>query len=846
MKKLLITICFFAASCYGVDNLTNSFNAGELSPYLSGRTDVSKYFNGCKELENFFVLTHGGATKRSGTYYIASTKNADKKARLVSFEYNADTAYILEFGDEYIRFYMNGGQILNGSTPYEIVSPYDINDVFKLQFCQSADTMYIAELNYPVYKLIRSDHNDWDINQVDFKRGAFKDKNLTDTTITLVGDGNTVGNTVRLLASDDLWNANHVGGLWELIHTLQSVTVNKTFTSDSCSTTTTVQLNRTYHWTTHGSWTGTIFLEKSYDDGVTWLQVKPFDNKAESNISFSEEETVADSIYRVRMDYTSGTCYSSLVVSTFEEKGEVLITTYTDANEVSGTVHNVITSNAETKEWAEGAWSTDEGYPATITVFEERLCFGGTKNQPQTMWLSVNNDWENFYQSSADDTALTYLLASDQLNAIRWLIGQNSLMIGTSGSEWKLTINDDGIPKCYRQSAYGSADIQAILVNSVILYVQKQNRKVRELAYSYDLDSYVSPDLTIMSDHITKGGITQIAYQRTPDPMLWCVTDGNLAVMTYNRDQEVIAWQRINVSGYVESVAVIPHGLEDEVWIEVKRTIDGSDVRYIEKFMPREFTDVKDAFYVDSGLSYDGGDAVTITGITQANPCVVTAAAHGFTDGEQIRFHDIGGMTELNERVYTVNSPTTDSFSLRDETDTVNITSVGFTAYTSGGTVEAVENRFTTLSHLEGESVQICGDGGYIGDDTVAGGTIALDDYYNKVHIGLGYTAKLVPEKLEFQGNMTMTKVKNIRTLTLRLYNSLYCKAGRSLTKYRTFDFRTTSSDWDEPLPMYTGDKKIEFDGDYSTGGDIYLWNDAPLPLTILAIVPELDLQAQQ
>lgn len=845
MKKIILTICLlFSINAFAVDNLTNAFNAGELSPYLSGRTDVSKYYSGCKTLENFFVLTHGGASKRSGTYYIASTKNADKKARLVSFEYNVDTAYILEFGDEYIRFYIDGGQILNGVTPYEIVSPYDINDVFKLQFCQSADTMYIAESNYPVYKLIRSDHNDWDINQVDFNRGAFKDKNLTDTTITLVGDGNTVGNAITLNASTtSLWNVNHVGALWQIIHTLPSNEISGTFSGTGSSATGIVQLGRSFHWTTHGTWTGTVILQKSYDNGANWIEVKPFSNAGESNISFNEEETVADAIYRVTATSGGSGCQYSLVIGTFEEKGEVLITGYTDANTVTGTVHNAITTNTATKEWAEGAWSKDEGYPTAITFFEERMVVAGTKNQPQTMWLSVTGDWENYYTSSADDTALTYTLASDQLNNIMWMIGQNSLLIGTSGGEWKLTINSDGIPKCYRQSAYGSAKIQAVLVNSVILYVQKQNRKVRELAYSYDLDSYVSPDLTVMSDHITKGGISQIAYQRTPDPMLWCVTDGNLAVMTYNRDQEVIAWQRIDVGGYVESVAIIPHGLEDEVWIEVKRTIGGSDVRYIEKFMPREYTDVKDSFFVDSGLSYDGGGSITITGITKANPCVVTAPNHGLADGTQIRFHNVGGMTQLNENVYTVNSPDANSFSLRDYSDTVNITSADFNTYTTGGVLEAVENRFTTLSHLEGETVQICGDGGYVGDDVVVGSTIALDDYYNQVHIGLGYNAKLQPMDIEFQGNMTMNKVKNVRAVSLRFYNSLYCKVGRSWTKYKTYDFRTISGAWDEPLPMFTGDKKIEFDGNYSTSGGIYIQNDAPLPLTVLCVIPELDVQ---
>lgn len=844
MKKLLF-ILIFTSSCFGVDTVINSFSAGELSPFLEGRTDVQKYFSGCRTLENFIVLTHGGATKRPGTYYIATTKNS-QKVRLVPFEYSTDQAYILEFGEQYIRFYMNGGQILSGSVPYEISTPYYASALSKLQFAQSADTLYVVEANYPPYKLTRAGHTDWTIAKIEFQRGPFLDRNIYEAnTVTTTGDINTVGATVDLGASTSLWDVNHIGALWQIVHTVPSVVVEGTFTADGNSETVNVQLNQKYTWTTHGTWTGMMFLEKTYDNGINWLQVKSFDNKGESNILFNETETVTDAVYRVRMDnYVSGSGQYSLVVNTYEMEGVVEITAFTDSNQVTGIVKNALGGGAATKNWAEGAWSKKNGYPAAITFYEERFVLAGTRNNPQTLWFSVTNDWRNFLAGTNADSSLSYTIASDQMNVIRWLASQNALLVGTAGGEWKITLptEDNASPACHRQSCYGSAALQPAIVNNVILYVQKQTRKVRELAYSFQDDSWVSPDLTILSEHITGRGISQIAFQKTPDPILWCVVDGNLANMTYNREQEVVAWQRQTFAGTVESIAVIPGVSEDEVWLEIKRRIDNSDKRYIERFMPRSWSDQKDIFFVDCGLSFDGGAVKTITNISKAALAIVTCASHGFSDGQQIRITGVSGMTQVNDKVFTVHNPSTNSFSLRDKTDTTDITSTAFSTYVSGGQVERVENHFTTLSHLEGQTVSITGDGGYYGTSKVAGGTITLDDFYNKVSAGLNYTAKLLPMKLEIPGSMTQTRTKKIEAVTIRFYKTLACKVGNSWTSWDNVVFRDMDSPLDSATPLFTGDKRILFSGGYSTIGNIYIQQDLPVPVTILCLYPELEI----
>jgi hypothetical protein len=847
VKKILIFL-LMAGLCFGYSTEINKFNAGELSPLLDARTDIAKYYSGCRTLENMLVYSYGGATRRPGTEYITSAKTAADTCRLISFEYALTQAYIIEVGDEYMRFYKDGGQILSGVSAYEITTGYDITDVFELKYVQSADTMYIVHPEYPPAKLTRSAHTTWTLTDCDFERGPFLDENETTTTIT---PSSTTG-TITLTASSSIFNANHVGSNWQITHTVASSSVEGNFTNTGNSSTLTIQLNRTYDFSTHGTWTGTILLQRSYD-GSVWEDVRTVHYEGDGNITYSDEETVADATYRVRMNsYTSGTARYSLVARSHKLNGVVEIATYTSGTSVTATVDNTLGGTTATTYWSEGAWSVDEGYPSAVAFYEERLVFAATTNNPQTIWFSQTGDWENFLAGTNDSDAMNYTIAADQVNAIRWMAPQDWLLIGTLGAEWKIGSGSAEEPltptkvTTKRQSSNGSANLQPIMVDNVILYVQRQGRKIREMVYSFDADSFVSPDLTVLSEHITGGGITQMAYQKMPDPILWCVTaDGNLATMTYNRGQNVVGWSLQTFDGEVESVAVIPGADEDEVWISIKRTIGGSAVRYIEQFQSRNWGgNQEDAFFVDSGLSFDGGDAATITKITRANPAVVTAEAHGFTDGEQVRISSVTGMTEVNNNVYTVDDAATNTFSLDDSDGVGNINSTNFTDYVSGGSVEQVENTFSTLTHLEAETVSVAGDGGYGGSYAVLSGTITLDDYYNRVHAGLAYTSKLKPMRLEMkQAQNLQGKTSRITELTVRFHKTLGCSYGPDFDTLTDFVFRTLDDPLEAPPPLYTGDIKESFEGDYSLDSAICLQQDLPLPFTILMISPEFEVR---
>ena len=222
--------------------------------------------------------------------------------------------------------------------------------------------------------------------------------------------------------------------------------------------------------------------------------------------------------------------------------------------------------------------------------------------------------------------------------------------------------------------------MQAILANDAIIYVQKGAKRVREFIYSEERKGFLSPDLTYLASHIAGSGtIVDMAFQQSPDSVLWAVrSDGVLLSLTYQKTYGVVAWARHPIDGEVESVAVIPGipgSTEDEIWISVKRNIDGTEARYIEYFKPRDFgADQKDCFFVDCGLTWEGEAAQKITGATAADPVVITIEGHTFSNDQIVKISHVAGMTELNNQHYMVKNAGADDFELylEDGTDGVD------------------------------------------------------------------------------------------------------------------------------------------------------------------------------
>ncbi len=430
---------------------------------------------------------------------------------------------------------------------------------------------------------------------------------------------------------------------------------------------------------------------------------------------------------------------------------------------------------------------------------------------------------------------------------------QGDLLIGTAGGEWTvrssgsvLTPTDIDVK---RQTAYGSSRNDPALMRGRLMYLQKARRKILELAYDVELDGVQSLDMTLLSDHVSIGGLESMAYQQELDSTLWTVRcDGVMPAFTYQPDQNVIGWSRQILGGAyqgsnaaAESVTVVPGVNRDETWIVCKRTINGGTRRYVEFFEAAYDSgdDQSDAFYVDAGLSLD--QPISIAGATRANPVVITAAAHGYSNGDAVRIDNVVGMTELNTNGYVVANATTDTFELQTaEGDNVDGTS--FTAYGSGGQVRKKVSAITGLDHLEGQTVKVLADGAVHADKIVGSGRISLDAPAARVQCGLGYRHSYESLKWEAgspQGT-AQGQTKRIDGVTLMLMNSLNARVGPTESNLQTVPFRDVSDDMDSAVPLFSGEKYAEFDGDYDTDTRVCIQGEDPVPFTLLAVSPRI------
>tara|TARA_Y100001938_G_C8096906_1_gene438735 strand:- start:128 stop:2611 length:2484 start_codon:yes stop_codon:yes gene_type:complete len=814
----------------------SNFSAGQLSSRLDGRTDLAKYFNGCTTLTNFLVHPHGGATRRPGTYFAAEVKTSSKATRLIPFEFNTDQTYIIELGDQYMRFFTNNGQIVEGNKTisgatqanpcvitssshgyennqeitissvvgmselngkrylvknkttntfeltnkdgtninstsftaygsagvanriYEITSPFLEAQLFDVKFAQSADTMWMVHPSHFPRKLTRTGNTAWTLTQAPLEYGPMQDENTSDTTLTASA---RTGSSCTITASADTFASTDVGRLikiydgWVKIDTFNSAT----------EVVGTVQDNLE----------GRAELLPEYTAAtIAFVEGDPSATGAEHNdrITDTAKKFIEQGFkvgHTITVSGTSSNNKDLLIVSVTDD---TILTAPSDdlAAEGASSGNTLVGKLEATDEWSLGAFSDTTGYPSAVCFFEERLVYAGTTNQPQTVFFSESGGFDQFADGADDGDAMIYSIASSQVNKIRYLSPGRVLIIGTSAAEFAAqgsSANEPITPTSInikRQTTYGTATVSPVQTGNVVLFLQRAQRKIRELVYNFDVDGYIAPDMTLLAEDITSGGIVDMDIQQEPDNVLWCCrADGALLGMTYRREENVVAWHKHDLggSGAAESVAVIPGDLdEDQVWILTKRTINSVTRRYVEYIKAQEFGAVTDAFFVDSGLTYSGGATTSITG----------------------------------------------------------------------------------LDHLEGASVAILADGSTHPNKTVSSGAITLERSSTKVHVGLPYSSTLRTMRVEGGSvdGSSQGKIKRIHDVTVRLHNTVGAKVGPSSTDLDLIPFRSSADEMDTALDLFTGDKDIEFKDGYTTDGHITVVQDQPLPMTILAVYARL------
>jgi len=834
----------------------NSFVSGEFSAKLDGRTDFEKYNSGCKTLENMLVHPQGAAARRVGTQHIASVKTAANKTRLIPFEFSTTQTYILEFGNQYIRFYKDKGQILSSGSAYEIPTPYLTAELFEIKFAQSADVMYLVHPNHEAMKLSRTDHTAWSLDQVEFTNGPYLPINTTTTTLTPASA--SVGTGVNITASA-VTGINGGAGF-------QTTDVGRLI---------------------------------SFNSGIAKITAR-----------------------------TNTTVVVCTITTAFAN---------TDAKD----------------DWKLGAFSDTTGHPSTVSFFEQRLVFAGTKDEPQTIYFSKSGDYENMTTGTNADDAMVYTIASNQVNKIRYLKAVRTLLIGTTGGEFSVTA--DGTDAAVtptnitikRQSSFGAANVDAQPAGNAVLFLQRAKRKIRELAYNYDSDGYVAPDLTILNETVTKSGVTEMAYQQAPDSILWCVReDGVLAGLTYQRTDNVVAWHRHILGGKSDTTkniiqqqisftanTTVVNGTNNTITLSSHGLVTNDPIYYYAAANPITGINSGKLYFVirvdantiklaTTAANSAAGTAISLTGPSTASTQyiyqgvnissnVIYSDDHGFETGDIIFYDNTGtAIGGLSENVpYYISRVDDDQFKLYTDsklTNVVSLTSAKTTEQTdnilqdakvesvatisgelnedelwvivqrfvNGSVVRHIEcfsdfdfdetapedfkfldshlsysgvavSSLSGLSHLEGETVSILADGATHSTKVVSSGAVSLDRASRKVVIGLPYNSVLQTMRIEAGAGQTegtaQGKIKRISKVILRLFETVGAKVGPTLDSLETVPFRTTSSAMDLPVSTFlAGDKEVEFTDDYNTDGFIVVKQDQPLPLTVLALYPTI------
>ena len=618
---------------------TFSFNAGEISPRLLGRSDFEKYHKGCKSINNMIVLPHGGAMRRTGTEFVAMAKYNDRNTKLFRFEFAVNEAYILEFGHEYIRFFTSGGGVLKEEgedEPYEISSPYNEDEIAEIRTVQSHDVVYLVHKDYPPMTLSRYGHTDWRLEQFDYKNGPFLTENLDDDhelklteTIEAWSDSTEYDKDDLVAHSEKVWrslqdenldkeppdtdwweetdidpnriiidasvdkitfNSQHVGSLWN-VRVPRDDTIEKGSIGAQDAVSNNLWVEEGWKLTTHGDWAGTITLEVSQDGGDTWLPDKTYSSETDNNVADAGLEDTDGAYYRLKFsNYNSGTVKYTLSASDYYHNSVVQVTNYVHETRVVGSLKSPKARYDEwTSVWAEGSWSYYRGWPRAICFFEQRLVLANTVHQPQTIWASRTGDYNNFKSGVKDDDGLTFTLASNDRNPIYWLQSQEVVIVGTLGGVWRFGATDQRDPltpsnvQARKQSVAGT--VKAVASGDIVLFISRNSDKVYELVYDPERMAWQSPDMSILAEHLTEEhGITEIQWHEVPIRALWAIrSDGTLLSFTYQRDHEVTAWAKHDtLNGKFLDVNVIPGVCGDEAWVIVDRVITGQTRKMIE------------------------------------------------------------------------------------------------------------------------------------------------------------------------------------------------------------------------------------------------------------------------
>jgi len=842
---------------------------------------------------------------------------------------------------------------------YEVTTTYAQADLAELKWTQSADTLTVTHEDYAVQEITRTGHNAWTITAPTFAPS--------------IADPTTVAQTVNGADNDVNWKYKVTAVKAETFEeSLAGIAATLPNTASAATAANPVVVSSTAHDLITGDEveiTGFTEMTEVNDRRfiVTRVDANSFSLDGEDGSGYNAETTGGTSTVFPTFDVAgtqaapTGTTIPNNTITWAAVSGAIryniyrakggrvdygFLATTSELTFTDDTTAETSTDLTTTPPSARNPFRVAGEYPGAVGYYQQRRVMGGSINKPDTSDYSQAANQSNYTKSSPGQAtdAIRATLTSRQVNQIRHYVPGKNLLILTDGSEWSINSGDNSgfAAETLRQEPqtfWGANHLPPAVAGQTVIYVQENNIAVRSIGYQLNIDGYTGTDLTLLAPHIFET-YTAVSwgFAKSPDPIAHIVrSDGKAAVMTFNEEQEVLAWSRWETRNglFKWATAMRPSSTEvnDAAYFVVERVINGNTVLLIERIASRRFTDVQDAFFVDSGLTLDSPIAITgataadpvvvtavahgfsdgdevdiegidwttqydssenqtnpdqlngrryhvvdkttdtitlaeanlegyITAITQANPGVVTADAHGLADGDIVVLADIAGMTEANNNIYKVANKTTNTFELNTAAD-ANVNTSGFTAYTNGGHIHhAVDGSafkayvrngnvrkavisITSLNHLEGETVTILADGNVITGKSVSAGAVTLDRKASRVHVGIQMVADFETLNVEAPDGTIQGRPTKMSYVTVRFEKSRGLLVGPDTSRLVEMKQRENET-MGTPTALLTGDKKIILKPDWNSNGRIFMRQPYPLPITILAVIPDVQVGTGQ
>ena len=779
--------------------IQRSFTAGELAPALHARADLTKYAVGLARCENFLIRAQGGAYSRAGFRFVGEISDSSKKARLIPFNFNSDQAYAIVAEENSFEFVRNAGYIVDPadvSLRYDVVTTYTEAQLYDINFTQSADVLTLVNFNHAPANLSRLADDNWSLADINFTPSVAAP--TIPTAATTGSGGGTYSKTytyvVTAIDADDVES---------IASPARSITA--------------------------------ASLAQTFGVRLTWTAV------------------TGAVRYRVYKDPSKSSGVYGWV-------GNSNTTEFTDFNLAP------LTDDAPPED--RDPFNTSSDQPNTVTYYQQRQLFANTLNEPQTVFTTQTDNFQSLRTSnpSRADDAITFTINASQVNEIRHLLSLDSLVIFTSGGEWILTEGRDEVltPTTVGvkvQSYNGCSKVAPVVVNNTAIYIQEKGARVRDFTYT-DYRKYDGTDLSLLAEHLFEGyEIVSMAYSAEPYGIVWCVrNDGVMLGMTYQKEQQVWAWHQHTTDGEFESVCVVSENSRDTVYVIVKRMITIAGVpqvrRYVERMEKREDREARDCFYVDSGLTLDNPSVITAFSADGSGNLQFTDTAHGYSDGDLIEVSAISSLdlVGFNYNRYIIDVVDVNTYLLLDEYTQASIPASALLAFLSNPSeVISAQSRVgvtvvSGLGHLEGKTLAVLADGDEVPNLVVASGQITLPYKSFLVHAGLPYVPVL--ETLDIDTGQPTETIKAQSISVSQLY--IETERSRGIWAGPTNDndeiqelleFKTRSdSDGYEAVSLTSSKESIYVQPQWSKGGGVRIEQRSPLPLTVLSIIPVVDI----